>query len=82
MPRFVIDFAAAQWDFITFNLQNKFVSGDTFMPGVDSIHYRSETDPLYKFMNTNRNYENPIVIEFEGGHRPPKILSIEAIQIT
>ena len=83
MPSFVIDFAAAKWDFITFELlQSKFVSGDVFIPNVESIHYKSDKDPLYSKLFCQHNFENPIVIEFDGGHRPPKILNEQQLQIT
>lgn len=83
LPTFVIDFAAAKWDFITFDfVHGRFVSGDVFIPSVHSIHYRSEKDPLYAKLNCAKNFETPIVIEFEGGHRPPKILNEEAIKVT
>jgi len=83
LPSFVIDFAAAKWDFITFEfLQSKFVSGDVFIPNVESIHYKSDKDPLYSKLFCQLNFENPIVIEFDGGHRPPKILNEQQLQIT
>lgn len=79
MPYFVIDFSAAKWDFITFSMLNQFVSGDVFVPNVESLHYRSQTDEFYPRLHCYLNFENPIVIEFEGGHRPPKIMT--ALQI-
>jgi hypothetical protein len=33
-------------------------------------------------MTSGFNFESPIVIEFDGGHRPPKILTREAIDTT
>ena len=75
MPYFVIDFSAAKWDFITFMFLNQFVSGDVFVPNVESIHYRSSSDELYSRLHCYQNFESPFIIEFEGGHRPPKILT-------
>lgn len=77
MPKFVIDFSAAKWDFITFNFHDKFVSGEVFVPNVKSLHYRSSTDELYFRLHCYKNFEDPVIIEFEGGHRPPKILTAE-----
>jgi hypothetical protein len=84
LPSFVIDFSAAKWDFITYlsSPNQRFISGDVFIPNVASLHFRSEKDPLYSKLNCSKNFESPVVIEFEGGHRPPKILSEDAILVT
>jgi hypothetical protein len=75
LPTFTIDFAAARWDFFTFEwLEDKFVSSDTFIPGVETIHFKSETDPLYRWLSNDLNVECGVVLMFEDGHRPPKIL--------
>ena len=76
LPTFAIDFAAARWDFFSFEwLKDKFVSGEVFIPNVETIHFRSEKDPLYKFLSNDLNVESGIVVMFEDGHRPPKILN-------
>ena len=83
MPKFMIDFSAANWSFLTFEFDRGiFISGDTFLPGVASLHFRSKTDELYQQLTSGRCFESPQVIEFDGGHRPPKILSDEAIKQT
>ena len=75
LPTFALDFAAARWDFFTFEwLKDKFVGGDVFIPGVETIHFKSETDPLYRFLSNELNVECGVVLMFDDGHRPPKIL--------
>jgi hypothetical protein len=59
---------------------NKFIAGDCFLIGVDSIHYKSETDSLYRYLWCEKNYENPLVIQFDGGHRPVKILTKDKLR--
>ena len=79
IPSFVIDFAAAKWPFITFDFKKNFIDGDVFLPNVMTIHYQSEKDPLYPQLKCHLNVESPIVIKFDGGHRPPKILDLESL---
>ena len=82
LPGFVIDFAAAKWPFITFDFKKSFVAADVFLPNVPSLHYQSEKDPLYASLKCYQNVENPIVIKFDDGHRPPKILDLDALTKT
>jgi hypothetical protein len=80
MPYFVIDFSAARWDHITLQFsENKFISSEVFPPGVDSIHYKSQSDHLYRWLWQEKNFERSLVIHFEGGHRPVKILTREKL---
>ena len=75
LPYFVIDFAAARWDHITFEFSGtKFFSSEVFFPGVASLHFKSKKDSLYRYLNCKLNFEKPIEIIHHDGHRPVKIL--------
>jgi len=76
LPTFTVDFSAARWDFFTFEWFNdKFVSGEVFIPSVETIHFNSGKDSLYRFLSNDLNVESGIVLMFDDGHRPPKILN-------
>ena len=66
MPYFVIDFAGPDWAWLTFDAINgSFVSGERFIPGVKSIHFTSNKDPLFPWLKNLRNFENGLLIEYE-----------------
>ena len=83
LPSFIIDFAAARWDTFTFDfLDERFISGEIFIPGVETIHFKSDKDPLIPFLKNEYNVESGSVIMFDDGPRPPKILGLKELTTT
>lgn len=81
LPFFVVDFAAARWDHITWEFQGtKFFSSEVFFPGVTSIHLKSSKDSLFQFLHCDLNFEKPDVISHKDGHRPVKILEKDDLE--
>ena len=66
MPYFVIDFNGPKWDIITYeSIDSKFVSGEVFIPNVDSIHFVSDKDTMAAQLKNFRNFEHPTVINHD-----------------
>ena len=77
-----MDFSGPKWEDLTFNFTKGgyFVSGEVFVPGVESLHFRSENDAFY-FVNKNHlNYERSAIVEHDQGHRPVKHLSEDELE--
>ena len=50
LPFFFINFNQPTWDFQTFTYQNeKFLSSEHFVPGLESLQLKSEKDPNFSF---------------------------------
>ena len=82
LPNFLIDFCGPRRDHTTFEFVNsEFISGERFIPGVESLHVVSEKDALYSSNKSYYNFENPNLIYFDQGHRPPKFLSKHDLEL-
>ena len=82
LPYFLVNFNGPKWEDLTFNFieERYFVSGEVFVPGVESLHFRSENDAFY-FVNKNHlNYERSAIVEHDQGHRPVKHLSEDELE--
>ena len=63
LPFFVIDFSGPKYDHLTYDfVDQKFVSGDIFVGGVDSLHFGSVEDDSYFFIKNWLNFERPIFV--------------------
>ena len=75
LPFFCVDFNGPKWDFITYELfKSSFVSGDVFIPNCESLHFISEKDPMATSLKNFLNYEKPLIIHHDQGHRPVRTL--------
>ena len=69
IPRFIIDFVGPNRDVFTYEYDSKFVSIDKFIPSIESVHVLSEADPGHFFMTNYQNFENPIMVYGDDGHK-------------
>ena len=65
-PYFWIDFSSLDsrlgtWEF----LKNRFVGGENFFPGIESINFLSDKDNVLKSLKFFRLFENGIVIKHD-----------------
>ena len=66
MPFFVVDFNGPAWEYITFEfLGSEFVSGETFITQMESIHFISDKDEYAKALKPWREFEAPTVIKHD-----------------
>ena len=82
LPNWAVNMCEPQWPFLTYEMRTQYFGIDIFLPGVETLHFRSETDPFYEMLRMDRHFENPLVVEFRGGHRPPKMLSVDGLKET
>ena len=83
LPYFLVNFNGPKWEDLTFNFieERYFVSGEVFVPGVESIHFRSPgKDPFFKANKNHFNYERSTIVEHDQGHRPVKHLSEDELE--
>ena len=78
LPSFTFDFSGSRWDQSTFEwTKGRFVEGNVFMSGVETLMYASPHDGVFdSCIRNSKAYENPIFIEHDQGHRPPRSCSI------
>jgi len=82
LPFFVIDFAGPEWSWLTFeSIGGAFISGERFVTNVKSLHFKSEKDFLFPWLKNDRNFENPIVVDYDQGHRPVRTLPKESLTV-
>ena len=66
MPYFVIDFNGPAWDHITYEfLGSHFVSGEHFIPQMESLHFISDKDEFAKALKPWREFEAPIIVKHD-----------------
>ena len=82
MPYFVIDFNGPKWDYITYDfVGSSFLNGEVFIPGVESLHFTSDKDPMVLALRNFLNYERPTVIHHTQGHRPVRTLNKKNLRV-
>ena len=82
LPYFVIDFNAPVHNLGTFEyLRSSFVTGERYVPDVDSLHFISDKDMFASQLINHKNFDNPTVIHHDQGHRPVRTLPMKDLKI-
>ena len=75
LPFFVIDMNTPKWSTMTYEfVRSSFISGDTFLSNLESLHFTSDSDQFRMSVDNWVNYEAPVFISHDQGHRPVKTL--------
>ena len=79
MPYFYVDLNVPNTsNFGTYEyLNSSFVSGDIFVPCIDSLHFVSDNDIFKHELKCYLRFEKPVIIHHTQGHRPVSILPKE-----
>ena len=62
----MVDFAGPEWSWLTFeSIGGSFISGERFVTNVKSLHFKSDKDFLFPWLKNDRNFESPIVVDYD-----------------